>query len=212
MKYTLTSILFLGVMLLAVACSDSALNDNSAATLSSEFATEAEKRAPAPGGDTIAEIVVASTQADEPQFTLLLAALEYTELTGVFTGGSQYTVFAPTDKAFGDLVEAVFDLLDQDILNEDGAFAAIDALLGEGTVADVLLYHVTNGRRAANSVVPPVRDRNIQTLLGAPFSVTSGGQINAVGSTANIVIPNISASNGIIHVIDAVLLPVDLGL
>jgi len=160
----------------------------------------------------IADIVVASTQADEPQFTLLLAALEYTGLTGVFNGGSQYTVFAPTDEAFGNLVGAVSGLLDPDILEDDGAFAAIDALLGEGTVADVLLYHVTNGRLAANSVVPPVPDRNIQTLLGAPFSVTSGGQINAVGSTAKILILNISASIGIIHVIDAVLLPIDLGL
>lgn len=165
-----------------------------------------------PGTETIAEIVVASSQADEPQFTLLLAALEYTGLTGVFTGGEQYTVFAPTDEAFLNLVTAVSGLLNPDILANEGPFAAIDALLGEGTVANVLLYHVAEGRRAANSVVPPRGTRTITTLLGATFTVGTDLDITAVGNTANIVDANISASNGIIHVIDAVILPIDLGL
>ncbi len=168
-----------------------------------------------PSSETIAEIVVASAIAeneDERQFTLLLAALEYTGLTGVFTGGGQYTVFAPTDQAFVDLVTAVAGLLDPDILANDGPFAAIDALLGEGTVSNVLLYHVAEGRRAANSVVPPRGIRTISTLLGATFTVGTDLGITAVGNTANIVDANISASNGIIHVIDAVILPIDLGL
>lgn len=165
-----------------------------------------------PGNETIAEIVVASTQAEEPQFTLLLAALEYTGLTGVFAGGDQYTVFAPTDEAFVNLVTAVSGLLDPDILANEGPFAAIDALLGEGTISNVLLYHVTEGRRAANSVVPPRGTRTITTLLGSTFSVGTDLGITAVGNTANILNANISASNGIIHVIDAVILPIDLGL
>jgi uncharacterized surface protein with fasciclin (FAS1) repeats len=169
-------------------------------------------KAVAPSSVSIAEIVVASAEANPAQFTLLLAALEYTGLTGVFTGGEQYTVFAPTDEAFVNLVTAVASLLDPVILSNDGPFAAIDALLGEGTVANVLLYHVAEGRRAANSVVPPGGSRTITTLLGETFSVGTGGTISAVGNTANIVIPDISASNGIVHVIDAVILPIDLGL
>jgi uncharacterized surface protein with fasciclin (FAS1) repeats len=169
-------------------------------------------RAVKPGNQTIAEIVVASTEAEPAQFTLLLAALEYTGLTGVFTGGGQYTVFAPTDEAFVNLVTAVSGLLNPDILANDGPFAAIDALLGEGTIANVLLYHVAEGRRAANSVVPPRGTRTITTLLGATFTVGTDLGITAVGNTANIVNANISASNGIIHVIDAVILPIDLGL
>jgi uncharacterized surface protein with fasciclin (FAS1) repeats len=164
-----------------------------------------------PSSVTIADIVVASaTNEEEPQFTLLLAALEYTGLTSVFTGGEQYTVFAPTDEAFGNLVTAVAGLLDPDILENDGPFAAIDALLGEGTVTNVLLYHVAEGRRAANSVVPPVRPRTIETLLGVSFTVDSKGMITAVGNTAGIVKADISASNGIIHVIDTVILPISL--
>lgn len=164
-----------------------------------------------PSSVTIADIVVASaTNEEEPQFTLLLAALEYTGLTSVFTGGEQYTVFAPTDEAFGNLVTALAGLLDPDILANDGPFAAIDALLGEGTVSNVLLYHVAEGRRAANSVVPPVRPRTIETLLGVSFTVDSKGMITAVGNTASIEKADISASNGIIHVIDTVILPIQV--
>jgi uncharacterized surface protein with fasciclin (FAS1) repeats len=171
-------------------------------------ATAAPNRAPAPGDATIAETVVASSQDDPAEFTLLLAALEYTGLTTVFTGGGQYTVFAPTDAAFLALVNDLAPLLDPEVLAADGPFAAIDDLLGEGTVANVLLYHVTEGRRAANSVVPPRMDRSITTLLGASFSVDRTGTItDLAGQEVAIVAPNISARNGIIHVVDTVLLP-----
>ena len=165
---------------------------------------EMKPGAPEKGDMTIAEIVVASSEADEPQFTLLLAALEYAGLTSVFAGGDQYTVFAPTDQAFIDLVVALG-------VDPTDPFTEIDALLGPGTVANVLLYHVTEGRRAANSVVPPVNPRTIETLLeGATFSVDAYGKIWAVGNSAMIVAPNVPASNGIIHVIDTVILPVSL--
>jgi uncharacterized surface protein with fasciclin (FAS1) repeats len=204
---------FLLIALVLSACSDS-VSVSPTEALETQALAEAEMRgAPAPGANTIAEIVIgAASDEDEPQFTLLLDALLYTDLAGVFAGDEQYTVFAPTDEAFGDLVGAVAELLDADVLANEGPFAAIDDLLGEGTVAAVLLYHVAEGRRAANSVVPPRNNRTITTLGGGTFSVTPAAQIHAVGSSANIVIPNISASNGIIHVIDAVLLPIDLGL
>jgi uncharacterized surface protein with fasciclin (FAS1) repeats len=185
--------------------------------------TALNNRAPAPGTTSIVEIVVGATEAAEPEFTLLLAAIGYIAEThpesplvaGLFDR-NQYTVFAPTDQAFENLVTAVAPLLDADILAAEGPFAAIDALLGAGTIEAVVSYHVTNGRRAANSVLPPGRSpqpRKIQTLLsGASFNVSSGGLITAVGNTATLVAADLSASNGIIHVIDAVILPVDLGL
>ena len=173
-----------------------------------------------PGDQSIVEIVVDAASADPAEFSLLLDAVLYIADTNPDSGlvaglfdDEQYTVFAPTNAAFGDLVDAVADLLDPDILENEGPFAAIDDLLGAGTVEAVVSYHVTFGRRASNSVVPPRRERSIDTLLeGATFSVSSSGIITAVGSTAAIGPANISASNGIIHVIDAVLLPIDLGL
>jgi uncharacterized surface protein with fasciclin (FAS1) repeats len=150
--------------------------------------------APKPGPSTIAEVVVAS--AADGEFTLLLEALQYTGLTGAFTGGRQLTVFAPTDAAFEDLLAA----LEVDDITE----------VDKGLVTDVLLYHVVPGRRAANSVVPPVKDRRLNTLLsGASFSVDRTGEISTIaGQSVTIVAPNaVSARNGIVHVIDEVLLP-----
>ena len=113
----------------------------------------------------------------------------------------------------GILVGAVAGLVDPDILENEGPFAAIDDLLGEGTIEAVVSYHVAEGRRSSKSVLPRNGERKINTLLeGASFMVNSGGAITAVGSSASIAPADVSASNGIIHVIDTVLLPIDLGL
>ena len=214
MKYSLSIFLLLASLLIFSACSDSTVNSSEADLTVEEFSSEAEKRAPSPGNQTIADIVVESASADDAEFTLLLAALEYAGLTGVFTGKDQYTVFAPVDEAFLNLVEALSDDLDKDILENEGPFAAIDDLLGEGAVANVLLYHVTEGRRAENSVVPKnmrAKDRKINTLLeGATFKVAFGGVITDIaGQEVTITATDISASNGIIHVVDTVLLPLE---
>ncbi len=150
-----------------------------------------------PGSATIAEIVVASaTDPDEPQFTILLAALEYTGLAPVFAGKQPYTVFAPTDEAFLNLLEAL-EIVPASTLVE--TVGLIDAKLGDGTVASVLLFHVTRGVRLSQSVVG---NKEIATLNGQP-AVVDGTTIEG----ANIVGTDIRARNGVIHVIDAVILP-----
>jgi uncharacterized surface protein with fasciclin (FAS1) repeats len=116
-------------------------------------------------------------------------------------GKDQYTVFAPTNDAFYALYTA---------LSTPTATVNEITDLPADLVLNVLLYHVTEGRRAANSVVPPVNDREIETLLNVSFKVKSDGMITAVGNTANIVAADFSASNGIIHVIDSVILPIEL--
>lgn len=149
----------------------------------------------APGTDPIAQIAI------DNGFNELVEALVYVDtelnagLVNMFMNGTdQYTVFAPTDQAFSNLYAA---LTITDITDLDAAL-----------VLDVLKYHVVEGRRNSKSVVPKVKTRTIQTLLGKSFRVTPSAQIIAVGNTANIVSADISASNGIIHVIDAVILPI----
>ncbi|MFP8955917.1 fasciclin domain-containing protein [Natrialbaceae archaeon A-CW3] len=160
------------------------------------------RKGDAPGDETIAEI------ADAAGFDLLLAAVDYiaetnpdSELVAGLLNDDQYTVFAPTDEAFEALLEAT----------GLESFAEIDAELGDGTVEAVVSYHVTEGRQTSESVVPPRGKRCIETLLDdATFTVDAEGTITAVGSTATIVDADISASNGVIHVIDGVLLPIEL--
>ena len=195
-------------MLVISACSDDSIYSNEADSLTQKFDETAEMRAPAPGEDTIVKI------ANDAKFTLLVDALEYTGLTGVFEGEDQYTVFAPTDVAFLNLVDELSKKYNDFTVGKDGPFAAIDDLLGEGTVANVLLYHVSEGRRAANSVVPKnkrAKDRKITTLLeGASFNVAFGGVITDIAEQeVKITAADISASNGIIHVVDTVLLPLE---
>jgi uncharacterized surface protein with fasciclin (FAS1) repeats len=159
--------------------------------------------APKKGTATIVDLASAN-----PNFSELVEALQYVDaaplnagLIPALSGTDQFTVFAPTNQAFEDL----YDFL--------GITNITD--LPQGLVAAVLQYHVTEGRRAANSVVPPVGVRKIQTLLtGASFTVDKNKIITATGSTNNIgknnaaiTTANLSASNGIIHVINKVIIP-----
>ena len=157
--------------------------------------------APQKGDSSIAAIAIASGSFNELVDALLYVDEELNAgLVNLFLNGKdQYTVFAPTDDAFMNLYSA---------LDPNGGIDSVRDLPAD-LVLNVLLYHVTDGRRASNSVVPKRNSKTIETLLGQTFSVNASGMITAGNSTANIVFEaaNISASNGIIHVIDSVLLP-----
>ncbi|MFM8431255.1 MAG: fasciclin domain-containing protein [Bacteroidota bacterium] len=181
----------LGLVVLATGCAKEDISNPTVSMLD----MQSRNGAPAPSNQPIAQIAI------DAGFTELVSALVYVDdslnagLVNMFMNGTdQYTVFAPTNTAFQNLYTAL------------GITAITD--LPPTLVRDVLLYHVVDGRRAANSVVPKTGTRDISTLLGVNFSVNTQGQITAVGNTANITAANISASNGIIHVIDAVILPI----
>jgi uncharacterized surface protein with fasciclin (FAS1) repeats len=157
---------------------------------------EMNEKSNAPGTQPIAQIAI------DAGFSELVGALAYVDaelnagLVDLFLNGTdQYTVFAPTNEAFVNLYAAL-------------GIDSIDDLPAE-LVLDVLLYHVVEGRRSANSVVPKKNTRNISTLLGVNFTVNPQAQITAVGNTASIVAADISASNGVIHVINTVILPIN---
>ncbi|UCH85682.1 MAG: fasciclin domain-containing protein [Candidatus Latescibacterota bacterium] len=163
------------------------------------------KGAPQKGTDPIAAIAINNG------FDELVAALTYvddelgTGLVDLFLNGTdQYTVFAPTDEAFENLYSLLSGVLGSEI-------AEITDLPAD-VVLDVLLYHVTEGRRASNSVVPRNGERQITPLLGENFFVRTDGTIRdgltgVRSDDAAIDTPNISASNGIIHVITQVIVP-----
>jgi uncharacterized surface protein with fasciclin (FAS1) repeats len=135
---------------------------------------------------TIVDVALA-VNAQTGEFSTLIAAVLRADLAGALAADGQRTVFAPTDAAFAKLG------LDAD--NIDGV--PLDAL------TDILLYHVTGGRRDAASVTDKTRIR----MLNGGFTRISVQGDGAYINDAKIVAVDIAASNGIIHVIDAVLLP-----
>jgi serralysin len=149
--------------------------------------------------DKVVEISGASGFDDNAgDFDILREAVVATNLDGLLGGKRQLTVFAPTDQAFLDLTAAG---------NEQDAFNGV-AGLGLPAVKQVLRYHLAPGRRAAKQVVVAKR---IPTLLRAEFLTKSRGSTeltDATDRTVGIVAPDAArVSNGIVHVIDGVLLP-----
>jgi len=148
-----------------------------------------------PGTSTIVQIVL----ADDGEFDVLQAAVIKAGLVDALNGTDQHTVFAPTDAAFVTTFQGLLNdntLTESDVIGFINA-GGVDQAFGNGALADILLFHVTNGRRTSTSVLHAPR---YQMLDGKSLS---RAQLLDAGVSA----VDISASNGVIHVIDHVLLP-----
>lgn len=121
-------------------------------------------------------------------FSILVAALQKAELVGALQGEGPFTVFAPTNEAFAKLLTAL------DITAED--------LLSQPDLAKVLLYHVVSGKVMSTDLADGM---TAPTLNGETikFDLTSGVKVN----TSSVVLADLEAENGVIHVIDTVLVP-----
>jgi uncharacterized surface protein with fasciclin (FAS1) repeats len=144
-----------------------------------------------PASDEMPANDIVAVAVDAGSFTTLVAAVQAAGLVETLQGEGPFTVFAPTDEAFANLPEGtVEELLKPE--NRDKLIA-------------ILTYHVVPGKLMAKDVVAT---ENATTVEGSDvtFSVTHG---KAMIDGANIVTTDIPASNGVIHVIDAVILPTD---
>jgi len=138
----------------------------------------------APETNTVVDVIVNSED-----HTLLEAAVIEAGLVGVLSAEGPFTVFAPTDSAITVLVAAL------EITAED--------LLALPNLSDILKYHVVAGAAMSGDLTD---GQEIETLLGSNVTVT----INAEGvfiNDAQVTVADIEADNGVVHVIDAVLLP-----
>ena len=131
----------------------------------------------------IAEIV---SGVDE--FSTLEAALEAAELTEALAGEGPFTVFAPPNEAFEALPEGVVDAL---LMPEN-----------QDLLTDVLTYHVVPGAVVSSDLTTG----DVETLEGSTVPVVVDGDMVMVGD-ANVVAADIPATNGVIHIIDSVLVP-----
>ena len=135
---------------------------------------------------TIVDVALA-INADSGEFSTLIAAVVAADLVDALSGNGQLTVFAPTDAAF-----AALDLNDDNIGDLD-----------QDTLTGILLYHVAKGRRMAEDVVSSNQIR----MLNGQRTMISLMDGMAYINDSKIVATDVPADNGVIHVIDAVLLP-----
>ncbi|MFO7526396.1 MAG: fasciclin domain-containing protein [Ignavibacteriaceae bacterium] len=184
-------LLFLSVSVLSIAfigCSDSATTN----PVSSENAGLLEKR---PGnGQTIVQIA-----SGNPDFAYLVAAVQFAGLADVLNGNRQFTVFAPVNSAFEDLAAALNLQSVNDLLTEQY----------RELVTNVLLYHVSPGLKFSQNVVKSGR---VNTLLEQFAFSKVENETAKIGNDAtgyaDIIDVDLRASNGVIHVINKVIIPV----
>lgn len=132
---------------------------------------------------------IVETAAAAGQFETLLAAATAAGLAPALTGDGPFTVFAPTDEAFGTLpAGTVADLLKEE--NRD-------------QLANILKFHVVSGRIGSGALKD---GRTLETLSGAQVTFIETEQGFTI-ENARIVATDINASNGVVHVIDRVILP-----
>ena len=140
----------------------------------------------AEAGQDIVEVAVA-----DGRFTTLATALTEAGLVETLQGEGPYTVFAPTDEAFANLPEG-----------------ALEALLADPEqLTAVLLYHVVAGEVPSSEVVTLTE---AETVQGEPVQIrVEDGKVFI--NDAEVILTDVEASNGVIHVIDTVILPPSAG-
>jgi len=146
----------------------------------SEETMEETTEVTAPG--TIVDVAVGAGS-----FSTLVAAVTAADLVETLSGEGPFTVFAPTDDAFAALPAGVLDAL---LLPENKAL-----------LAQILTYHVVSGMVMAADVT----DGDVATVEGQNVTLSTASGVTVNG--ANVVTADVAASNGVIHAIDAVILP-----
>lgn len=119
-----------------------------------------------------------------PAFSTLVAAVVKADLVDTLNGNRQFTVFAPTNSAFDDLAGG------------EGQGILLVNDLDVATLTSILLYHVAPGERFSEDVVASDRIRTMAKEFVMVDEVLAG-----------LVLPDVDASNGVVHVIDFVLIP-----
>ena len=140
---------------------------------------------PAPAGD----IVTVATEAGV--FTTLLKAATAAELVETLQGEGPFTVCAPPDEAFAALPAGTLDAL----------------LADPEALKKVLLYHVVEGKVTSDQIVDMTTATSVE---GSPIAISVKDGTVYLNDSAKVVTADVMASNGVIHIIDAVLLPPEM--
>ncbi|MEM0929408.1 MAG: fasciclin domain-containing protein [Pseudomonadota bacterium] len=146
---------------------------------------------------------IVGVAAGNDDFSTLVAAVTAADLVETLSGDGPFTVFAPTNDAFDALPDGTVEML----LEEENAPA----------LRSVLTYHVVAGKVKAADLVALIRENGgsavVETAAGVTFTAAIvDGDVTLTDRTGNaikVLSTDVAASNGVIHVIDGVLLPTD---
>lgn len=174
--------LALAVSLVAVACGD----DNTSST--TPAATSPAATTPVAATKDIVDTAVGAGK-----FTVLAEALTKADLITTLKGSGPFTVFAPTDDAFAAALKSLN-------VTKDQLFA------DKAKLSSILTYHVVAGKVPASDVVK-LDGKTAKTVNGATVAITIKGSDVYLNGDTKVVQADVAASNGVIHVIDKVLLP-----
>ena len=151
------------------------------------IATASPTKTGATAQKNMAQKNIVQTAVAAGQFKTLVSLVKAAGLAGALSGSGRLTVFAPTDAAFAKVPKATLAALAKD----------------KAKLKAVLLYHVVKGKVTAGQVV---KLKSAKTLEGASLSIrVAGGKVYING--ARVTTPDVMASNGVIHVINKVLVP-----
>ncbi|MEM9812936.1 MAG: fasciclin domain-containing protein [Pseudomonadota bacterium] len=131
---------------------------------------------------------IVDTAVEAGSFETLVAAVQAAELVDTLKGDGPFTVFAPTDEAFAALPDGTVESL---LLPEN-----------KDQLVAVLTYHVIPGKVMSTDITGPM---SATTVQGTDVDITTEGGVKVDG--ASVVTADIETSNGVIHVIDTVILP-----
>ena len=180
------------VLALVLAACGSSTSTPTAAPTSMPEPTAMPEPTEAPTEEPAAKNIV-EIAAEDGRFTTLVAAVEAAGLAETLSGEGPFTVFAPTDDAFAALPEGTLDML---LMPEN-----------KQQLTDILLYHVVPGKVMAADVAGMDGQMADTALEGQQIAINVDMGSVTLNENTKVIITDIEASNGVIHVIDSVLLP-----
>ncbi len=170
--------------------------------LATSAAVPAVAKNPMVGGAPMyASKTIVENAVNSKDHTTLVAAVKAAGLVETLSGPGPFTVFAPTNAAFGKLPPGTVETLVQP--------------QNKAQLTGILTYHVVPGTLTAKDLAAMVKAGGgraiLKTVNGAPLSVEAEGKkvfvTDAKGNTATVTVANVMQSNGVIHVVNGVLLP-----
>ena len=205
MTKLLTSAVALGLAFTAGCAStmddDMAAGASSSSSMSSSSSASAANYPMVGGAAMYPNKTIVQNAVNSKDHTTLVAAVQAAGLVDTLNGAGPFTVFAPTNAAFGKLPAGTVETLTQPA--------------NKGTLTTVLTYHVVPGRKTAAQIMADIRagggTATYQTVQGGTLKAMMSGNAvvltDAKGGQSRVTMADVMQSNGVIHVVDTVLLP-----